>query len=555
MVNSTPGYVLGTLPPRILGVLNTTQTPGSIDLQVTSIDFPVWTGAKDGNWVTSASVTTGEASDDWVLNSNNSTTTDFVQGDATLFNDNASNFNVNISSGNVQPSTMVFNNSTNAYTISSGGGYGIAGSASLTKYGSDSLNHLLQQQLWRWNLHQRRYHQRQCQRSLGHRRTEHDRRHIEPGCRQCPGQQRDLPGRWRVLDNTSAATLLLPNNTQTWAGGFTFTGTRNLNMGTGAVSLATNSTVTITDAPTSTGGTLIVNGIISNGSGGTALTKAGSGTLILGGANTYGGGLTINGGIVQVTSPAAAERRLGGGINGSYGSTVVSTNATLVGAGSDAFGYSNGTNPSPASINISGGMVTNTNASNYRITLPNLIFQNGGTLTFTAGNTGSTDGEYSLNGTYNPTAGYNTCTVTSVASNTTSVINASISLQSPTTFNIAGNTSSGVGSADLLRHRAFRFAASDHEWPWHHAIERGQYLHRRYQHQRRYPVGEQPRDRGHRRWRRQRARCVRQLLGQSHPQWRNASLHRPSSIHRPTVQSDFQWRHARCLRHRRVELQ
>ncbi len=96
-----------------------------------------------------------------------------------------------------------------------------------------------------------------------------------------------------TIDNSSAGAITnSSNNVQTWGGDFTFTGTQNLNLGTGAVSLSANRTVTTNAA------VLTIGGIVS---GAYNLTKAGAGTLTLSGANTYSGGTsTINSGTLQL---------------------------------------------------------------------------------------------------------------------------------------------------------------------------------------------------------------------------------------------------------------
>ena len=96
-----------------------------------------------------------------------------------------------------------------------------------------------------------------------------------------------------TLDNTSSASVTLTNNnTQSWNGDFAFTGTKDLNMGTGAVALGASRTVTVN------GGNLTVGGVISGT--GYSLTKAGAGTLVLNGNNAYDGGTTISAGTLQI---------------------------------------------------------------------------------------------------------------------------------------------------------------------------------------------------------------------------------------------------------------
>lgn len=91
-----------------------------------------------------------------------------------------------------------------------------------------------------------------------------------------------------TIDNTSGAALTLTSNpTQTWAGNFSFTGTNNLNLGTGAVTLTAAPTITVA------ANTLTVGGVIGSGSNILGITKSGAGTLRLAAGATYTGATTI----------------------------------------------------------------------------------------------------------------------------------------------------------------------------------------------------------------------------------------------------------------------
>src|SRR5204863_7099530 len=77
-----------------------------------------------------------------------------------------------------------------------------------------------------------------------------------------------------TLDNTSGGALTLTgNNVQNWNSNFTFTGTNDLNMGTGAVAMNATRTLTIN------GGNFSVGGIIAGA--GFGLSQAGAGALTL----------------------------------------------------------------------------------------------------------------------------------------------------------------------------------------------------------------------------------------------------------------------------------
>ncbi|HXC02209.1 MAG TPA: autotransporter-associated beta strand repeat-containing protein, partial [Opitutaceae bacterium] len=89
-----------------------------------------------------------------------------------------------------------------------------------------------------------------------------------------------------TINNTSGGAITLTNNNaQNWNSNFTFTGTSDLNLGTGAVTLNATRTVTVN------GGDLTVGGVISGT--GFGITKAGTGMLTLSGANAYTGSTTL----------------------------------------------------------------------------------------------------------------------------------------------------------------------------------------------------------------------------------------------------------------------
>ena len=182
-----------------------------------------------------------------------------------------------------------------------------------------------------------------------------------------------------TLDNTSGTSLTLTNNnTQSWNGDFAFTGTKDLNMGTGTVALGASRTVTVN------GGNLTVGGIISGTS--FSLTKTGAGALILGGANSYTGGTTLSAGTLAInnsgsggTTSAIGTGTLtisGGTLDNTSGSTMtLSTNNVQNWNGDFAF---TGTND----LNLGNGAVT-MNANR-------IVTVNGGNLTVGGAISGST---------------------------------------------------------------------------------------------------------------------------------------------------------------------
>ena len=120
-----------------------------------------------------------------------------------------------------------------------------------------------------------------------------------------------------TTSDCSVANLVIANkNPVAMNGDFTFTGTQNLNLGTGAISLGSTAgsrTVTVT------ANTLTLAGNIANGVA-TNLTKAGAGTLNLSGTNTYNGGATVSAGALCFLNTAAKP---------GTGTTTAASGATL----------------------------------------------------------------------------------------------------------------------------------------------------------------------------------------------------------------------------------
>ena len=85
-------------------------------------DMPYWTGEAGADWTTNVVA----APKNWRLNTAG-TAVDFLTDDAVVFDDRAvGNTTVSVAE-NVSPVSTVFENATNAYTLTSAGGFGIAG--------------------------------------------------------------------------------------------------------------------------------------------------------------------------------------------------------------------------------------------------------------------------------------------------------------------------------------------------------------------------------------------------------------------------------------------
>ncbi|MEO5914795.1 MAG: autotransporter-associated beta strand repeat-containing protein [Luteolibacter sp.] len=123
-------FTLGAIPglnPNQTATLVNTGT--SIALSITGESL-VWTGNVNSNWTT---VAVGGAKN-WSYLGNG---IEFSTNSPVVFDDTAANFTVNLAQ-NVSPSSVVFNNNPNDYTLSSTGGFGIS-SGSIIKNGDGKV--------------------------------------------------------------------------------------------------------------------------------------------------------------------------------------------------------------------------------------------------------------------------------------------------------------------------------------------------------------------------------------------------------------------------------
>ncbi len=387
---------------------NLTNAGGVIDLVVAG-DNPKWTGALNGSWTTA----TLASPKNWTLISGG-TATDYIQGDVVLFDDSATGTtDVNISDATVSPTSTTFNNNGRAYTVSSTGGFGIGGSGSvnITGFGAVSLNT---------------------------QNTYSGGTNLSNGTLNINSASAIGTGRLTInsgtIDNTSAAPVTLStNNPQTWNAAVTFGGTKDLNLGTGAVTL--NATPVVT---TNNSANLTVGGNITGAFG---LTKQGTGTLILSGTNTYSGSTIISNGTLAVAGGVTGTLTTGANSDIQI-SPGTSDNGTLLVTG----GVVN------ADRVIVGGDTANDAGGNAH------VIQSGGTINsqqwFTVGSGNTVDASFPV-GEYDISAG--TLNVFSQALEianfqaTTGTVNISggnINLFSNTPINMGANGLAGDGTVN-----------------------------------------------------------------------------------------------------------
>jgi fibronectin-binding autotransporter adhesin len=292
----TLGSITGSLTSRQAygGLVN---TGSSIALQVNG-DLPKWTGLDSGNWVVG---TTG-ANSNWKLVTGG-TATDYIEGDQVQFDDSATSATtlsggmvaIDINAANVAPTNATFNNSVLNYTVGSSGSFGIAGSASLTKSGTGTL-------------------------TINTANSYTGTTVFNGGALILGSATSNLgdgpvtigTGSAKTLNNTSGSPITLSTTTQTWNDDFTFIGSNDLNMGTGAVTLS-GATRTITVS----GSRLTVGGL--QGGSSTALAVSGAGILAIG--NSTVGGLS-GGGTIENNAAANATLTVNQNTDGTFNGTL-----------------------------------------------------------------------------------------------------------------------------------------------------------------------------------------------------------------------------------------
>jgi fibronectin-binding autotransporter adhesin len=127
-------FKLGAVPSYVTAALVNNTANNSIDLHVTAVAAPEWSGADSSEW----STRTLPLPKNWVFITDGTTPADYTDGGSALFNDVATGTTtVNVSAADVAPASVTFNNSVKNYTLT--GSKAIAGATGLVKTGSGSL--------------------------------------------------------------------------------------------------------------------------------------------------------------------------------------------------------------------------------------------------------------------------------------------------------------------------------------------------------------------------------------------------------------------------------
>jgi autotransporter-associated beta strand protein len=279
----SPQFVLGTvsgLSARQVA-LPIGDSGTAITLTITG-DTPFWTGDGDGKWNTGSI-------NNWKLVSDNSSAL-FLTNDNALFNDSATGagpISVDIDAADVAPNSTVFNNGTKDYVLGSTGGFGIS-SGSLVKNGGGKL-------------------------TINNANTYAGGTTVSGGMLVLGNANAIGTGLLTLnggnLDSSVANLVNAGNNTQLWNSDFTFVGTESLNLGTGAVTLSGNRTVTVGANNLTVGGAI--------GGGAVDLIKLGAGTLTLAGGTSFSGSLVVSAGSLALTPGSAGAFTMSSALVGS----------------------------------------------------------------------------------------------------------------------------------------------------------------------------------------------------------------------------------------------
>ncbi len=396
-LNGTTGFA--ALTPNVVGLggrqtETLTNNTGNSTITLTiGGSYLNWTGSGSSNWQLGGP-------SDWNLSQGlTATTYQSTSGiqDAVVFDDSAGagSKTVSISNGNVAPPRVTFNNT------SAGGAYTINGPNAITGSGSIFINNTGAVTLNTANTFSGGV---TVSNSLGGTNASGT---LNIGNNTAIGSGTLTLGLKATIDAVGADRVLTNNNVEIWNGDINFTGSNNLNLGTGAVKINVNSNNTAENATTGTvvngvatastvnvvAKTLTIGGPISGP--GVSLVKQGAGTLVLNGPATYSqqtvihnGELQTSGGLgtisqnIQISPLGSAGDSgtftvLGGTVNANIidiaGSTVGlqyagsgtmninagtvnvggTTNSLIVGAGGPAGTQS--THPATGTLNMNGG--------------------------------------------------------------------------------------------------------------------------------------------------------------------------------------------------------
>lgn len=263
-------FVLGTSP----GLSATFSVVGStLYLNVTAVS-DIWTGVLSGDWDTTTANWAGNASV-------------FANGHAVLFDDTAIGTTSVTVTAPVAPGSVLINNASLPYSLTSSGGNAIGGSGGLTKLNTGTFT------------------------LSGGANTYSGATVIQNGVLSVSALANGSQPSDIGAATSASANLVLNGGTLQYTGAFSSTDR-------GATVGASGATLEVTTF----GATLAGSGVIV-GSG--VLNKTGDGALTLSGANTFSGGVTVNAGQLNINNGGSSSANSAIGV----GTLTLGANTTI----------------------------------------------------------------------------------------------------------------------------------------------------------------------------------------------------------------------------------
>ncbi len=348
--------VLGTVGDLAVGQTAQLVISGTeVGLTTSGGNSDEWTGLDSNHWVVGA---TGP-NDNWRLQTG-LTPVNFTQGDDVLFDDTATSaavsgtVTVNVSSANVNPALATFNNNALNYVLTSGSGFGIAGTAALIKSGTGTLTIENPNTFTGVTTVSGGIVNYQNGNSFG----------VDSAITVESGASVQMQG---GIASTGTETVTLSGSGAANATGVLESVSGN-NSTTTPIVLAANNSVISSDA-----GTLTLSGTISGANNG--VTTTGTGTIVFAAPNSFTGPTTVNEGILNYQNGTAF---------GANSAITVNSGATVQVQGNITGGGQNLTLAGSGAANATGALesVSGNNAYSGPITLSStaVVSSDAGTL-------------------------------------------------------------------------------------------------------------------------------------------------------------------------------
>lgn len=174
-----------------------------------------------------------------------------------------------------------------------------------------------------------------------------------------------------MINNSSTGAVTVAGNAQTWNADFTFIGSRDLNMGSGAVTLGNHVTITASQS------NLLVGGVIRDNGNNYNLTKSGAGVMTVSGSISNSGQSVVRQGTLTLASGATIYSSAIGVSNGAAFNVSPLAGGLTLRSGQTLYG--NGT--VRGAVTAGNGSTIAPGASIGQLSMTNLTLATGGKVT------------------------------------------------------------------------------------------------------------------------------------------------------------------------------